>query len=360
MSVREYKCPNCNGTIAFDSLSQNMKCPYCDSEFEVETLKEFDEILKSENKQPKEMVWQTSAGTDWKEDETKGLAVYVCESCTGEIVADDTLGSTRCPYCGNNVVLTHQFSDQLKPDYVIPFKLDKENAKQGLIKYLTGKILLPKMFKDENYINEIKGLYVPFWLFDSDVDATVRFKGTKVRRWSDSRNNYTETRHFSMIRSGQVGFQKIAIDGSSKMADDLMESINPYNFNEAVDFQTAYLAGYFADKYDVDAESSIDRANMRIKASTEELFMSTVAQYQMIRVENSNIELKNGSAKYALYPVWVLTTTYQNKKYMFAMNGQTGKFVGNLPVDKKAAIIWLVGLTGILSVLFYGIIALVM
>ena len=132
--------------------------------------------------------------------------------------------------------------------------------KAGLQKHLTGKRLLSKIFKDQNYIDEIKGIYVPFWLFDTDVDAQVRYRATKVRTWSDSNYNYTETSYFMIHRSGSVSFEHVPVDGSSKMADDLMESIGPYEFSEAVDFQTAYLAGYLADKYDVTAEESIERA----------------------------------------------------------------------------------------------------
>ena len=144
------------------------------------------------------------------------------------------------------------------------------------------------------------------------------------------------------------------MDGSTKMPDDLMESIEPFNFSAAVDFQTAYLAGYLADKYDVDAEQSIERANERVKRSTEEVFASTVHGYQTVVTESSNIRLHGGKAKYALYPVWILNTTWQGKKYTFAMNGQTGKCVGDLPVDKSAAAKWTLGLSAVLSAAAYG------
>ena len=103
-----------------------------------------------------------------------------------------------------------------------------------------------------------------------------------------------------------------------------------------MDFQTAYLAGYLADKYDVDADASIDRANERIKKSTEDAFRSTVQGYTSVIPENTNVQLHNGKAKYALYPVWILNTTWNGQKYTFAMNGQTGKIVGDLPMDKSA------------------------
>ena len=135
-----------------------------------------------------------------------------------------------------------------------------------------------------------------------------------------------------------------------------MESIEPFDFSDAVDFQTAYLAGYLADKYDVDAQQSVERANKRIKRSTEEAFASTVRGYSTVNTEKSNIQLHGGKAKYALYPVWLLNTTWKGNKYTFAMNGQTGKFVGDLPVDKGAAARWTLGLSAILSAASYGVV----
>lgn len=351
-TLQEYKCPCCGGAIEFDSHVQRMKCPYCDTEFDMDALKGYDAALQSE--QSDKMEWETSAGTDWQQGETDGLRSYVCKSCGGEIVGDENTAATSCPFCGNPVVMMGQFSGALKPDLVIPFKLDKKAAKAGLTKHLSGKRLLPKIFKDQNHIDEIKGVYVPFWLFDTDVDAQVRYSATNVRTWSDSEYNYTETSHFMIHRGGSVGFEHVPVDGSSKMPDDLMESIEPFDFSDAVDFQTAYLAGYLADKYDVTAEESIDRVNERVKHSTEQVFAQTVKGYSSVTTENSSVHFHGGKAVYALYPVWLLNTTWNNKKYTFAMNGQTGKFVGDLPVDKSAATRWTLGLAAIFTAVTYG------
>lgn len=333
-NLLEYKCPACGGAIRFDSGIQKMKCPFCDTEFEMETLKAFDKELK--NEAPDEINWKTTAGEQWAEGETDNMTVYVCKSCGGEIVVDGTTSATACPFCDNPVVVMGRLKGALRPNYIIPFKLDKKAAKEGLYNHLKGKKLLPKVFKDKNHIDEIKGIYVPFWLFDADAHANIRYKASKVSYYSDSDYNYTKTSYYAVRRSGEVKFEKIPVDGSKKMDDDLMESIEPYDFKEAVDFQTAYLAGYLADKYDVDESSSVARANERIKESVEEEFRSTVQGYSTVVPENTSIRIKNGEAKYALYPVWVLNTTWNGNKYTFAMNGQTGKFVGNLPMDKGA------------------------
>ena len=208
----------------------------------------------------------------------------------------------------------------------------------------------------ENHIEEIKGVYVPFWLFDADADGEVRYNATKVRMWSDSEYDYTETKYYRLYRKGHVRFENIPVDGSSKMPDDMMESIEPYDLKDAVDFQTAYLAGFLADKYDVDADSSIDRANTRVKKSTEDAFMTNCGKYDTVTCEDSAVQIQNGTAKYALYPVWILNTKWRGENYSFAMNGQTGKFVGNLPENKSLVYLYYVVVTLLGSVLAYIVI----
>ena len=129
-TLQEYKCPCCGGAIAFDSTAQKMVCPYCDTEFEMEALASYDDVLKGETADS--MEWETKAGNEWTEGETEGLLEYVCKSCGGVIVGEETTGATSCPYCGNPVVMMGQFAGALKPDYVIPFKLDKDDAIKAL------------------------------------------------------------------------------------------------------------------------------------------------------------------------------------------------------------------------------------
>lgn len=334
----EYKCPCCGGAIKFDIQLQKVKCPYCDTEFSPDDFKGYDEELSRSASD--ETVWQVNSTSAWTDAEENGLRSYVCSSCGGEIVGDENLASTSCPFCGNPVVMKGNLSGVLKPDLVIPFKLDKEEAKKGLKKHVTGKKLLPKIFQDENHIDEIKAMYVPFWLFEAEVNGEIVYRATRIRTWSDRSYRYTETSFYRVTRGGKIDFENVPVDGSQKIDDAIMESIEPFDLSEAVDFQTAYLAGYLSEKYSVTAQESIPRASERVKKSTEEVLRSTVHGYATVSAENSSIQLKNGKAKYALLPVWFLNTTWEGKKYAFAMNGQTGKFVGDLPIDKKALWKW--------------------
>ena len=333
-ALQQYKCPCCGGSIEWNASMQKLRCPYCNTEFDADALLGYQEDLQEDVAD--DMTWNPEAGTVWPQEEAREIQSFICESCGGQIIGDKNMAATSCPYCDNAVVVPSQFSGDLRPDFVIPFKKTKEEAKEALRKHYKGKSFLPKVFTNENHIDEIKGIYVPFWLFDAKAEARARYKATKVRSWRDSNYHYTETNVYSVSRAGYLTFDHVAIDGSSKMADDLMESIEPFDFNDAVDFRTAYLAGYLADRYDVTADQSVARANNRIHTTTEQEFAKTVQGYNSVMPESSSVRLQGARASYALYPVWLLNTTWRGERYTFAMNGQTGKFVGDLPLDEGA------------------------
>ena len=184
-------------------------------------------------------------------------------------------------------------------------------------------------------IEEMAGIYVPFWMFDCDCDAALTYHATRVTAWSDSNYNYTKTDHYKLFRAGSVGFANLPVDGSKKANDVYMEAVEPYCYSDAVDFSGAYLSGYLADKYDVSAEESIGRANERVKNSTIAAFNDTTHGYLSVTNESARVSFSNGKIRYALLPVWMLNIKYLDQMYQFSINGQTGKVVGKYPVDKS-------------------------
>jgi len=288
-----------------------------------------------------EPQWNLSvAGEEWSTEETAHLRAYSCPSCAAEVICDETTVATSCPYCGNPTIVPGKIAGLLKPDYVIPFKLDKNAAIEALKKYYGKKRFLPKLFADNNHIDEIKGVYVPFWLFDGKADATMRFRATKIITHTSGNYRITHTDHYRVSREGTVAFEKVPVDGSSKMPDAHMDAIEPFDYKELKPFSSAYLPGYLADKYDEDADMCSKRANSRITASTESAFATTTIGYASITREFSSINLKKGDVKYALMPVWLLSTKWNDSCFLFAMNGQTGKLIGDLPIDKSRYWSW--------------------
>lgn len=331
MELLTYKCPNCAAAIIFDSESQQFKCESCDSVFSQDQLDAAALANTTSGQSAQSYNWSDSESTDNLDD----VNTYVCNFCGAQIITDSTTAASECPYCNSPIIITDQVSGGIKPDFIIPFKMQKEHAVNALKNFYKGKILLPKTFKDNNRIKEIKGVYVPFWLYDCEIGADMVYDATRVRHWSDSKANYTETSYYKVLRSGNMTFEKIPVDGLSKMDDSYMDAIEPFNYSEMVPFNQGYLSGFVADRYDVDLDQSTHRATERIENTAADVIRSTVTGYTTVNLNSKNVGVINGNAKYALFPVWLLNTKYNDKMYTFAMNGQTGKLVGELPIDKK-------------------------
>ncbi len=358
--LQQYKCPACGGKLEFEAVSQSMKCPYCATEFEVEAVKEMQDIANNEDKLD-DINWQKESQEEWSESEIEGMRVYSCESCGGEIVCEETTASSSCPYCDSPIVMTGQFTGGERPDFIIPFKLDKKAAVEKFKEHIKGYgKFVPERFKDENHIEEIKGLYVPFWLFDAHTSGQARYTGIDIRTWSDSSYEYTEKSYYSVIREGDLRFENVPADGSSQLDDELMQSIEPFDLEESVEFDPVYMSGYLADKYDVGLEESAPVANERIRNSTAYILSETVqGKYDTLTTESCTIQLDDGSSKYVFYPVWILNTLYKDTNLQFAMNGQTGKFVGDIPLDISLVIKWLLIYFAGATAIVYLIVALI-
>lgn len=354
MDAVNYKCPACSAPLTFRADTQLFTCDYCESVYTLEALESMNAGVNADPVEDVNIEWNDEKG-EWETEETNGLLVYNCPSCGAQLFADKTTGASSCVYCGNTTIIPQQFSGALRPEYIIPFQITKEQAKEAFKKNCKGKKLLPKNFASNSKLESITGMYVPFWLFDCNIDARMQYKATKTSSWSDLRYNYTKTDTYTVYREGSMGFDKVPVDGSQKMEDSYMDAIEPFDYSGLVPFNMAYLSGYIGDKYDVDIEASKPRANTRIKTSVVNAFNSSVTGYSSVTPIFTNLNLEHGTTHYALLPVWMLNSNYQGKNYAFAMNGQTGKFIGELPYSKGRFWGWFLGLSGILAAVSFGL-----
>ena len=123
-----------------------------------------------------------------------------------------------------------------------------------------------------------------------------------------------------------------------------MDSLEPFDYRELTEFGTAYLSGFLADRFDVSAKDSAPRASRRVKQSLEDGLRSTVHGYASVTTRSTDIHTSDSQVKYAMLPVYSLNTKYKGKPYFFAMNWQTGKFVGKLPISWGRFFAWAGGI----------------
>ncbi|MBQ3077455.1 MAG: hypothetical protein IJC43_06335 [Clostridia bacterium] len=360
--VTNYQCPACTGPLHYAGSSGKLECEYCSSTYEIAEIeklyaeKEAAATAAHQKAETDGGGWDTSQLDGGWGAEAEQMRAYSCPSCGAELICDETTAATSCPYCGNPTVVPGQFAGTLKPDYVIPFKLDKKAAKEALKNHYKGKTLLPKAFAAENHIEEIKGVYVPFWLFDGEADADVIFHATRSTSHREGDEQVTVTQHYHVRRAGSLRFERIPVDASTKMPDEHMDAIEPFDYSEIKPFSTAYLPGFLADKYDVEIKDSAQRADERATNTVLDAMRDDVTGYETCTVRSSNVNLKRGEVHYALMPVWMLNTKWNGQDYLFAMNGQTGKMVGDLPISKGKLAAWFGGVfavaAAVLSLIF--------
>ncbi|MCQ2541896.1 MAG: hypothetical protein MJ112_06335 [Lachnospiraceae bacterium] len=337
--VTGYKCEACGGPLAFDAATGKLKCDYCQSLYSVE------EVKARYAKENQQIVDEAEGGAAVKDEYfnvADGMKAYQCKSCGAELITDPTTTATSCPYCGNTAIIPQQMHDLMKPKFVLPFKVEKQAVVNKLSSYYKGKKLLPSSFGSTNHINEVKGVYVPFWLYSGTVEADCTFNCEEVKETKNETEKIITTKHYVVKRKGTCDFTNIPTDASNSMPDDLMDSIEPYDFKDLKNFEMEYLLGFIADKYDVEAKDCLGRARNRAEESAIQAAADTVGNYDNVSEVRAarHVAYRKEKQEYAMLPVWLLSSQWNGQNFLFAVNGQTGEMTGNLPVDKTKQLIF--------------------
>ena len=345
MELLDNKCPSCGAKITFNPKNQRWDCEYCGSKY---TLEEMQKYNNASSKKENESITPTGKKID-------GLDVYRCKNCGAEVMADEQTTSTFCVYCGSTAILKDKINEGISPSRIIPFKKVKEDAITAFKGLSKGRPLMPKLFNDPKNLEKISGVYIPFWTYDLNVSGDIDFTAVDTKTWSDYNYRYTKTDTYLSKRNGNMEFNNILVDASTRFDDDLMDSIEPFSLDELTEYNHAYLSGFLAEKYDVSVEDAKERATSRAIQTAIDVCKESVI-HQTKTVANNNLVTKDNKNDYILLPVWMVNINYNNKKYTFAMNGQTGKLVGNIPLDIKKTVIISIILFVVITLISFGII----
>ena len=328
MESLAYKCPNCSADLKFDAATQSFSCEFCSSSF---TKAEMDEIAKQQEALASAERPEEEVKTD--EEFAEHTSVYSCDSCGATIMADDNTAATFCYYCHNPVILRGRVSGEYRPSYVLPFQIDRDQAVGHFKEWCRKHKFLPGDFLSASQQEKITGLYVPFWVTDCNLNAEMDALGKKVRSWTSGSYHYTETREFALTRKAKVVLRGLPADGASHIDDDLMEAVEPFDYQQVVPFAMQYLSGFLAERYDMNMAAMFPRIQKRAVQASDTLLRSSMKGYTSVSVTRSDIKVMSTNWDYMLLPVWFMTYKYRGKVYEFALNGQTAKFVGEPPVS---------------------------
>ena len=334
MATVIYKCKNCGGPVKYSATLGKFNCEYCNTVYSEDEVKALTLLSERED------VVVDAVNGDYVE--------YHCPSCGANIVTDETTVATNCYYCNNPIVMSGKLESSQMPTKVIPFRVDKKKALESFESWIKTKKFVPKsFFNDKQEIEEINGVYFPYWLYNTNVSVDIDREGSRTYTRTEGDYRVTYRKDFRIVRKGDIDVKnlpKLALAKSNKV---LVESVYPFDFNNAINFDSSYLSGFVAEKKDIEKEALMNSIEDDVyKYSTKVVRDSMTGE--SVNVVNNDFTIGQGSFEYAMLPVWAISYNDRdsNKHFFFSVNGQTGKVVGKLPIDN--AKLYLSGLMAIL------------
>lgn len=285
----------------YDPEQRKMRCPYCDG-----------------------------IDTQTKEE---GTGMEVCPNCGGAVDPGEYRSAVKCEYCGHYIIFEERVEKEYRPRFILPFRIGKKAAVDRIAKSCGSRLFMPESFLSEASVKEMEGSYVPFWLYDMTADCSYSGTGTRIRTWRTGNTEYTETSWFQVYRDMEVDFEKLPVDASIRMNDEIMDLMEPYQYEELTDFEPEYMSGFLGEIYNQSAQELDPRAEQKARADAQAVLHQSIGAYSTLIPQREEIRMKNKRDSYAMLPVWWYRYRYRDTDYDFFVNGQTGKVVGKAPVS---------------------------
>lgn len=313
-------CSNCGGALVYSPTSHKMSCKMCGSTFKPEEVVALGkELLVEDNGKTLAEVHGTRNPKDYK------VHIYTCSHCGGDVVVNGSEASTVCVYCGNPTVVFSRVANERRPDGIVPFSIGKEEAEKLIRSHLNRGAFIPNKIKKQS-LDNIRGIYVPYWIVNCDFYDSVVIKGDVKS------GKHTRTTYFA--RAGRSRFELLPCDASLNLNDNMAKRLEPYYYDDVKDFDEDYLGGFYSDTSDM-SPSDLRAAVLR---RCDDMFCEEAIKN--IRAQNLAVEKTrpyvniDEDAIYLMLPVWFYTFMYNGKPNTVLVNGQTGKTVGTLPINK--------------------------
>ena len=311
-----YRCVNCGGNVVYEPSKKKMICLSCGGD-------ECQEVVPSQDP-------------------------VICINCGSQIPYTEFQSAGRCPACGTYLLRDDKVTYPYGADVVLPFKISKHEDEDKLKDEFGKKLFIPGTFLSQKTLEKMKGIYVPFWMYDYDSNVDYHATGTKVRTWTSGDKRYTETSYFDVARKLHINYEGIPVDASIAMEDGIMDLMEPYDYTALIKHDNKYLSGFEAETYNMTPDEVEPRANEKADKANRGWVREYTSGYDTLINEMFNSNNRQTGTKFALMPVWMYEYRFQGKNYKFYVNGQTGKCVGTAPRSTAkamglTALLWLAG-----------------
>ena len=338
--AKKYSCKNCGAELYFEPKSGKLHCDYCGTDYDPaeydfsaeEALSDDDTIPQYSEEGGTGADADGQAATD-ESVSTDDLVVYKCPHCGAEVITSKKTVATTCVYCNRAITLTGNVKGEFRPDYVLPFEKGRDEVEKAYRALCRSSILTPRKISSESTVEKIKGMYVPYWIYSFDGKASAHIHAERVRTFISGQDEVTEISNYELFEEGTGEFVRVPADAMKAMDNEMMDTIEPFDFSKLEKFNPAYLTGFYTQQWDETAAENEPRAKSRAKDALSSELMRHIGSYTTARVTSENFAWKDQKLELVMIPVWMLYTEYKGEKYVFGMNGQTGKMMGSLPRD---------------------------
>lgn len=325
-----YNCPNCGGGFRFDIKSQALLCDHCQT---------------SMNPYDYEKEHDAEQTTEYE------VTRFACPQCGAEIVGTENAAAAFCSFCGGSTILDAHITKEKRPTHIIPFKQTKEDCKKAYESLMKRAFFAPKELKNPKYIDNFRGIYMPYWLYNISQNGSVHMPAEESHRSGD----YIITKHYSCNADVVGTYKDISFDAASNFADDISEGIATYDTSQMQDFTPSMLCGFYADVADVPEHLYREDAKEIANAHTANKLVShpSFKRYGPKKPSNADIarSLNTDVAEVdsAMFPVWFLSYQKNGRVAYATVNGQNGRMSVDVPIDIKKFLIT----TGVLAIVLF-------
>ncbi|MBN2879610.1 MAG: hypothetical protein JXN65_08260 [Clostridia bacterium] len=348
----KFPCPSCGGNMHFDPESGMLKCEYCDNTSDFEKLN--DEIKEYDFRKVDEQ--EVPVG-EWAGDSIN----IKCESCGAQtVITDDTI-SRECAFCGSSHIVKLEEMKGISPESVIPFSITKKQATESLSKWLGKRMMAPRKLKKESRKDKFKGMYIPYWTYDSDTVYTYTAQAgdyyyvTETVRGADGKMSTQQVRkiRWRMVSGASAKyFDDIQVYATNKVEKGLLKRTEPYGLGKLHPFQAQFLSGFNAERYSIDVKEGWKEAEQYILSVLRDDVRQAVHADE-IRNIVLNVNHKAIKYKHILVPLWIAGYTYAGKKYQVMVNGENGKIAGRAPVSAWKVLMLILGIAAFIALLYW-------
>lgn len=335
-----YKCENCGGEVRYDGGEQKFLCMACHTEYHAQP----DNATVTEKDFDIQKLLVSSA-------ELSGVKTAVCQNCGGEVFFDDKESAARCPMCGSAQIRESAGKALIKPDGIVPFKVEPEDAQESFRRFVSKRFFAPSALKNAFEEGKLEGWYIPFWTFDAHAEASYTAEGGKSVKVIKDGKETAETRWSPVSGALSADYDDVLTCAAKSDSAKMTELLGDYDTSAVLPYSAQYLQGYLAEYRSIEAKEAFEAAKDKMiyrleRDARNEIRQKGFSQDRRVQVK---AQFKEVTCKSILLPLYRAGYSFGGKLYEYIINGQTGKVSAKYPKSALKIILVILAVAAVIA-----------